>query len=1081
MPLRTPRISAFPFRASLLLFLILFGGLTVNFSFAQQNLRTHPLISGKKEVKVQAIMQDHSRCIWIGTENGLVSYNGISYKLFLQKDGLAHNAVTALYEAGDSTLWIGHANGKVVLYKNGTFSPFSLPDSTQKERITSIVGDSQNNIWIGTYGAGALKYDGNTVVKYDTKNGLGDDYVYTISEATPGDLWMGTDAGITIVREQAKTETEKFRHITTKNGLPDNIVKIISKDKTGKIWITMRDSGFCNYDVASKQILRAGLKGGWKFGPVYSMIVDHAGALWIGAETNDGLIAFIVRGNNYQRFPVGGHNEHSNQKVLFLYEDAERNIWIGTEKGLTQYCRSRFEVFTMKDGLPSDSIRAVLGDSRGNYWIASTAGLFRFRFDEAGVPDRKLYFSDKRSSDFRIVSLFEGKNGHIWIGTYGHGAYLLDPEKGTTSLFSEAQGLASNSIMSICGDKDGNIWMATLGGGVSKISFSGDPYKNGFAIKNYSEEDGIGSIYSYFAFCDSKNNLWFGTDGGGVTRYDGVNFTSFNSNAGGLKSDIVYSITEDKNGTIWFGTQEGGVYSYNGTSFTNYGTENGIRDLSPDILSMGAGQDVVIAHSSGIDVIDAANPKQVRQYNLNDAGSDFSPNQNVFFRDPSGVVWMGTDHGVVKFRSSFDSLDFLTPKVEFTGLQVLLQLYPLNGPSEFDHRHNQFVFEFMGVYLKAPEKVKYKFKLEGYDTDWSPATENRMASYPNLPNGEYTFLVCASNAEGMWSEPISYQFVIRPPFWKTGWFYVVCALSIGAGFYLFMKWQVKNLERQNRILEDKVEARTYEVVQQKKIIEEKNNDITSSIRYAKRIQDALLPAKKYMDEHMGEYFVLFKQKDIVSGDFYWVNQKDGKLFFAAIDCTGHGVPGAFVSLVAHGNIQRAVIMFQERTPAGILDKLNEGVTDVLSRGGETQDIKDGMDISLCALDRKNMKLEFAGANHPMLLLRDGVLQELKGDKQPIGQYISRKNFTNHEISVQKGDVIYLFSDGYADQFGGKDGKKFKRSRLKELILSVQHKPMKEQKAILDNTIEEWRASPDSNGVKRNLEQIDDILVMGVRV
>ena len=333
-------------------------------------------------------------------------------------------------------------------------------------------------------------------------------------------------------------------------------------------------------------------------------------------------------------------------------------------------------------------------------------------------------------------------------------------------------------------------------------------------------------------------------------------------------------------------------------------------------------------------------------------------------------------------------------------------------------------------------------------------------------------MVCACNAEGIWSEPVSYRFTIYPPFWKRIWFYIVCAISLGAGFYLFMKWKVKALQKQNQLLEDKVEERTREVVEQKKIIEEKNKDITSSIRYAKRIQDALLPAKKYLNEHMGEYFVLFKQKDIVSGDFYWVNKKDDKLFFAAIDCTGHGVPGAFVSLVAHGNIQRALVLFNMRSPASILDKLNEGVTDVLSRGGETQDIKDGMDISLCALNRREMKLEFSGANHPMILIRNGELIETKGDKQPIGQYISRKNFTNNEMEVKKGDMIYLFSDGYADQFGGESGKKFKRSRLKEMLLAHHGKPMNEQKEILDDTIEQW---------KGNLEQIDDILVMGVKV
>ena len=1044
--------------------------LCTGLGFSQQNIRMHQLISGKNEVKVQVITQDHSRTLWVGTETGLVSYNGIAYKLFQKKDGLADNSVTALFEAPDSTLWIGHANGKISLRKNGVISPFSEQDTSNRERITCFMHDSKENTWIATYGSGAYKYDGKTLTKYDSDNGLGDDYVYTMSEPSPGNIWMGTDAGITIVDGEPKKDKEKFQRITTRNGLPDNIVQIIAKDKAGQIWITMRDSGFCNYDIAGGKIVRPGLKGGWKFGPIYSMIEDYTGAVWIGAETEGGLIAFIVHNNKYFRFPVAGHNAHANQKILCLYEDAEKNIWVGTEKGLSQYCRSRFEVLTVKDGLPSDSIRALMSDSKRNYWISSPKGLFTFHFDESGIPQRKLFFSDKKA-DFRVVSLFEGKNGNIWIGTYGYGVYLLNPETGSMTLFSESQGLANNNVMSICDDEDGNVWLATLGGGVSKISFRGENYKNP-TVKNYSEEDGIGSIYAYYAFRDSRNILWFATDGGGVTRYDGTHFTSFNSKAGGLKTDIVYSITEDRNGLIWLGTQEGGIYSFNGRTFTNYGTENGIRDLSPDILSIGAGNDLVIAHNSGIDVMDVTNPQKIRQYNRNETGIDFSPNQNVLFRDKAGIILIGTDQGIVKFRSSLDSLDFFTPKVEFTGLQVMFEHYPLNATSEFDHRHNQFVFEFMGVYLKAPDKVKYKFMLEGYDKDWSLPTENRRASYPTLPSGDYVFKVCAANGEGIWSEPVTYSFLIKPPFWKTLWFYAVCIVFLGTGFYLFLKWKVKSLQKQNQLLEDKVELRTREVVEQKKIIEEKNKDITSSIRYAKRIQDALLPAKKYMDEHMGDYFVLFKQKDIVSGDFYWVNKKDDKLFFAAIDCTGHGVPGAFVSLVAHGNIQRALIMFGMRTPAGILDKLNEGVTDVLSRGGETSDIKDGMDISLCALDRKNMKLEFSGANHPLLLLRNGQLQETKGDKQPIGQHISRKNFTNHEITVQKGDVIYLFSDGYADQFGGKDGKKFKRSRLKELILSIAGKPMNEQKTILDETIEAWRG---------DLEQIDDILIMAVNV
>ncbi len=280
------------------------------------------------------------------------------------------------------------------------------------------------------------------------------------------------------------------------------------------------------------------------------------------------------------------------------------------------------------------------------------------------------------------------------------------------------------------------------------------------------------------------------------------------------------------------------------------------------------------------------------------------------------------------------------------------------------------------------------------------------------------------------------------------------------------------LKHLNEHLEDLVILRTTEVVAQKEIIEEKNKSITDSIRYAKRIQDALLPSISYANENLKDHFILFKPKDIVSGDFYWVNAKHGKVFFTAIDCTGHGVPGAFVSIVAHGNLQRSLVIFGLKTPAEILDKVNEGVVEMFSKGEHGTDIKDGMDIALCAIDRENMKLEFSGANNPLYFIRNGILTETKGDKQPIGHYISRKNFTNHIFDLQKGDLVYIFSDGFADQFGGPKGKKFKYAQLKELLLAIHEKPMKEQKNILENSFEEWKGSQ---------EQIDDICLIGVRI
>lgn len=254
-------------------------------------------------------------------------------------------------------------------------------------------------------------------------------------------------------------------------------------------------------------------------------------------------------------------------------------------------------------------------------------------------------------------------------------------------------------------------------------------------------------------------------------------------------------------------------------------------------------------------------------------------------------------------------------------------------------------------------------------------------------------------------------------------------------------------------------------------LEEKNKDIMDSIRYAQRIQVAILPPEIVVKRHIPESFILFKPKDIVSGDFYWMEMQGNKVLYAAVDCTGHGVPGAFMSIVGHNGLNRAVHEYGLSKPSDILDKLNELLEETL-RQKDKIDVKDGMDIALCCLDPENLKLEYSGANNELYLVRGREIIEVKADKQPIGAFHTRRSFTNHALDLQKGDTIYTFTDGYADQFGGPKGKKFKYSQMKELLLSVQRLPMPQQREVLNNTIDSW---------KGDLVQIDDICMIGVRV
>ncbi|MBK9761487.1 MAG: SpoIIE family protein phosphatase [Flavobacteriales bacterium] len=286
------------------------------------------------------------------------------------------------------------------------------------------------------------------------------------------------------------------------------------------------------------------------------------------------------------------------------------------------------------------------------------------------------------------------------------------------------------------------------------------------------------------------------------------------------------------------------------------------------------------------------------------------------------------------------------------------------------------------------------------------------------------------------------------------------------------------LGERERILETKVKERTEEVVRQKEEVERQSRkvvelykNVTDSIRYAKRLQESILPPEKRIKELLPDSFVLYRPKDIVSGDFYWVEEVNKKVIFAAVDCTGHGVPGAFMSLVGHNGLNQSIKEHGNTRPSDVLRDLNRISYETLHKDRD-QFVRDGMDMALCALDPERLLLEYAGANCPLYLVRDDEVVQYAPDKRPIGGFdIGNEGFTDHRIQLRKGDVVYIFSDGYADQFGGPKGKKFLYRRFRELLVEIHNKPMDRQKALLLDALNQWRGAQ---------EQVDDVLVIGMR-
>lgn len=444
---------------------------------------------------------------------------------------------------------------------------------------------------------------------------------------------------------------------------------------------------------------------------------------------------------------------------------------------------------------------------------------------------------------------------------------------------------------------------------------------------------------------------------------------------------------------------------------------------------------------------------------------------------------MDINEQFIDYRNITDSLG---NEIVFNSVQRF-ENYPFNLELPYDKNH--LTFHFAAIDWYAPQKIQYSYIMEGLNTSWSKPTTETKADYRNLPYGTYTFKVRAIGASGEWSEPFEYPFTVHPPWWHTWWARTAYGIAFLLLIFGTVRWRTAKLKHRQKELETEVDNATKEireqkneaekqrseaekqrdeVSKQKEIVEEAHKEIRDSINYAKRIQSAILPPQKLVKEYLPESFILYKPKDVVAGDFYWMEHRDGKVLFAAADCTGHGVPGAMVSVVCNNGLNQSVREHGLAEPGKILDKTREIVIAEFEKSEE--EVKDGMDISLCALNGHT--LQWAGANNPIWIVRDGELMGTKPDKQAIGKIDNPTPFTTHEFTLEQGDSIYIFTDGFQDQFGGEKGKKFKPANFKKLLLSIQSEPMKKQLEIIDAAFEEW---------KGNLEQVDDVCVIGVRI
>jgi len=412
------------------------------------------------------------------------------------------------------------------------------------------------------------------------------------------------------------------------------------------------------------------------------------------------------------------------------------------------------------------------------------------------------------------------------------------------------------------------------------------------------------------------------------------------------------------------------------------------------------------------------------------------------------------------------------------------------APSRLDIRKENTPLEFHIVapqYLKQ-EANRYQYKIEGLMEDWSEWSDDPTIRI-FAQKGQYTVKARARNIWGQVNQTRQIHYEVPPPFTETRIFYGLLTLAVGGLLFLMIKLREGKLKRDKRNLEEAVRQRTAtieeqkseiatqrdEILHQKNTIEKKNEEITGSIEYAWRIQTALLPKNEQFTHHFADHFILFKPRSIVSGDFYWIHQNDGKVFVTAADCTGHGVPGAFMSMLGISYLNEIVgnAHSNHKSAADILNQLRQTIKTSLHQTGKRDLTKDGIDMAFCIIDKNNMTLDFAGAFNPLYIFRKGQFEKYLADRMPVGIYHTEKeSFTNHHLDLNPGDTIYLFSDGYIDQLGGPRHKKFKSKNFVSLLQEIYSLPMDKQKEILEQQFKTWKG--------QNF-QVDDVIVLGLKV
>jgi ligand-binding sensor domain-containing protein/nitrogen-specific signal transduction histidine kinase/CheY-like chemotaxis protein len=784
------------------------------------SFRTYSVQDGLGQSQVFTVLQDRRGYLWVGTSGGGVSrFDGLQFKTFYERDGLSDATVYSIIEDQQGRLWIATASGATVI-EGSQLRSLKADQGLVDEPIWGVVEDQEGGLWFATIGAGLLRYDssrGIVLTRFTEAEGLPDNEVRHVSVDQQGRIWGATYRGAFVL------DGDDISVFKEEQGLPSDEVRWSQEDTNGGHWFAT-DQGVSRLQNGVWQTYTTA--DGLADNAVWSVFPDVDGDIWF--TTSNGVSRFD--GRHFHSWTV----DHGlpNRFVSAMTRDRDGNLWLATDGGLARFFGYHIRSIRANDGLPDSSVWNMLWDSSGFMWIATEVEIVRY------YPERDLVVrAVKEQERICAFALAYGADGELWMG--GDSRLYRQDGAGYEDV-SEKLGLPEVTIFTITRDRLGQLWIGTDLGifVVTKDRL----------IATYDEEVGLpqGNINAIYE--DLQGSIWIGTDRGAYRCQNGE--LSQLELADQLLTGFVMAIAEDQAGRLWFATYGDGVvghHPHTGDTVSVTSSQGLIDDTVSSLIVDDVGR-LWIGTNRGVSHLDTGHYHQsgelsIESYGYYDGFDAIECNQGGMTLDDQGRVWVGTIGGAYILDSREQRAVLAEPRTQITG--ILLFLEPLEAAAyasgidaetglptnlALPAAQNHLTFEFTGIHLSAPEQVKYQFRLQGFESAWSPVTTQRQATYANLPPGDYTFQVRAS-CDGQWRQtPTELTFRVLTPWWRRWWFLTLLGLALGGGVLTAYRVRMHGLRRYQHLLESEIDKRTQELHLEKQKVERINLELEDRVR-----------------------------------------------------------------------------------------------------------------------------------------------------------------------------------------------------------------------------------------------------------